>query len=262
MRHINVQEQIKNYEDTLTFVMNAQELRALPLKTVMTSLNILERNNQTLDFYFEFSKDIQEFIQTNQNLFLELKKEENYQFQQWSEVYFNYMTGPQYQAANCVLNYVQRVYDKENAFNYIQEITNLPKIIWKTKHTVEGYELNVKNIDELNSVVGKAIMLQTLVLLKDCLNYHYQQEHTTQHAPYKLSSNLIQKLYNEELQQYEYLEKFTGNDYFLSYMNEEAMRHQKVHSQNIANTILTLVSLNESVRVADLKLNQQTKIKP
>ena len=77
----------------------------------------------------------------------------------------------------------------ERYFDNFHPEKNIPQILYKVNKTSHEWELDVKNINELNDRFSKPIMLHTLVLFKDHLNYECQIKNDTTNKPYTLSPN-------------------------------------------------------------------------
>jgi hypothetical protein len=237
--HIKYDGDVAVYDIDLNIVKN------FPIKVAIKSLELLQKNIKNGDTYFKFSENVQSFINENKTIYNNLVKNECVDFYNFSNIYFKHMSGPLYQYADPVFSYVNRIYELETYFenSQIKDLANIPQILWKIKKDSENFNLHVKNIDELTNKFGKDVMLYSLVLFKDHLNYEHQIINKNTDKPFNISGELFSQLFNSKTNTHDILESFHGKDYFLtSFFNEQ------IKQTSSPEEILKFVLINKNIK--------------
>lgn len=252
----NITHTIKQNKDTTILQFNVNELKVLPLKVAMKTLEIIERNNQGTGLFIEFNPETQEFIDQNRITYKKEVQQESENFKKLSNIYFNEMTGPLFIYGERVLEIVSQVYAIEPLVFDVK--VRVPKII----HTLTNEEesnvekvLIVKNTQELIEKFGRAITLHTLILFKEHLNYEYQVINKSSKKPYGISKNIKSLFFNKEKGSHDFLEKLTGKNYLLESMFDNHMKHI-----NTPEEILELIIIRENLKNCLNNPNDKYKI--
>jgi hypothetical protein len=215
---------VKETNEMTTYSLNVEEVNDFPIKVSMKAIELLSRNIRRESSYFQLSEPLQKFVNDSETTYKQAMEEENPNFKAFTNIYFSYMNGPLYQDAAEMFNHIGRIYKLERYFDNIQPEKNIPQILYKIDKQHGEWDIDVKNINELNTRFSKPVMLQTLVLFKDSLNYEYQVKNKRNDKPYKLSGNLLSSFYNEAKHTHERLESFKEKDYFLTAFFNDAMK--------------------------------------
>lgn len=250
---MNLKNTVTENKDTITLHFDVEQLKQLPLKVSMKTLEIVESNSRINGMFTEFDTKTQAFIDSNREAYLQAISTETKSFKEMSNLLFSAVSGPLYVYAQRVQEIVSSVYEKEQYFDNIEE-TKIPKIIYTFKINPENNltkVLEIKNIDELISNFGKAATLHSLILFKDHVNYEYQIQNKTDKKPYEISRKIASSCFDNELNIHPQLEKFEGKDYIIEQLFNEQTK--KISSPE---EIFKLVLMKESLREAVEKDNQ------
>lgn len=252
---MSLKHTIKETDDTIILNLDIKILTQLPLKEAMKTLEILEYNNKTTGYYVEFTKEVQEFIDSNKNSYNESVKNENAAFKELSNIYFESFKGPLYAYADRLLENISKVYNLEKHFDNNIESINIPKITYKFEKEdfSDKFLLNVKNINELNEQFGKAAILHSLILFKDNLNYEHQLKNKSTEILYELSSNIKKACFDEAINDHPHMPSFEGKNYSLTQKFDDQCR-----TISSPEEILKLVLIREEVRQHVAKENKKT----
>lgn len=249
---------ISEKDDVITLNFDVNQLKELPLRVAMKTLEIIEKNNQMNGYFIEFDDKTQQFIEHNASQHItELNLETN-SFRTISQFYFDSLSGPLYVYADRVQEVVSSIYEKEKYFQQIEE-PKVPKITYKFSVNPENNlekVLEVKNINDLISNFGKAVTLESLILFKDHVNYEYQIQNKTTQKPYGISTKVFSACFDEETNSHPHLKKLEGKDYILDSLFFEQAKKIKTPEE-----IFKLVLMKESLREAVELENQPKSIK-
>lgn len=251
--------------DVILYNLDHDKLYDYPLKVSMKSLELLQKNIHNQGYYFKFSDNIQEFINNHKKEYKSLIKNEVSDFNDFSQLYFQHMSGPLYKHADSVFSFVNRIYELETYFDKINSFDNIPNIPWKIKNDVHDLSIEIDNIDNLTNQFGKAVVLHSLLLFKDHLNYEHQITNKTHNKPYKISNKLLPSFFNKKINSHELLESFHGKDYFLTQFLDTQMK-----TVSSLEDILKFVLIRENIKALiqpqvitndHFKTNSKLKIK-
>ncbi len=247
---------IKEKNDEIKIICDSKELKSLPMKSVMKTLEVLRSLNHFPGFYFEFDDKTQKYIDDNFQLYKDLCLQENQSFKEFSSIIFKEINTPVYQYSD-IFTMIDNVYQKEHFFDNIKMIKE-PQVTYKIHHeenSIHDKVISVKNLDELISEHGKAKTLHSLILFKDFLNKDYQIRTKSKNEPFGISSQIKMASFNEETQTHEILPSFNDKNYFFT-----SALHQQAKSISYPGKIFQLVDLQEQLRLAIDKPTK--KIKP
>lgn len=223
---MSIKHTITEKKDTITMHFDVSALEKLPLKVALSTLRILEENNQLSNTFLEFDKPTQEFIDKNKNEYKKLTHAETPEFAQFRQFFFDSLKGPLYLYGERVLEVVSRIYDTEKYFDDITSI-NVPKIVYKignTRDECNQLPIDVKNLNELVEKFGQAVTRHGIIYFKEHLNYDYQVTNKTSAQPYGISPNILQACWDEKNQIHPELDYLEGKDYMLDSQFQSQIR--------------------------------------
>lgn len=181
----------------------------------MEVLHLLKGTCSVSSKYFEYTEDVQEFIDSHKGAYAQAREGFTDEFAKFRSLIFSRVIGPLYISLEQVQDIVLSVYSFKDHFNG-EKFKKFRALQWRTSYdsTELKYLLDVKNLNLLDDF-DKVVLKEFFGVWVNALDTAYALKNkTSKKSIYCISAPIRQYLY-EEHRYGQYWDGFKGKDYIL-----------------------------------------------